>query len=55
MTAADLLIPDCPGWTIRIDEFVPGGYQLDAMHIDGRSFIRTGTDHDLLLKGTGAV
>jgi hypothetical protein len=35
---------------VEIGEFVPGGYQLEAVHIDGRSVTRTGTDPYTLLK-----
>jgi hypothetical protein len=44
-------VPDYLGWTVQIEEFAPGGYQLDAVHLDGRSIIRTGTDPDFMLKG----
>jgi hypothetical protein len=41
--------PDLPGWTYRIEEFSPGGYRLDAVHFDGRSVSRQGSNPDALL------
>lgn len=43
-------VPNCPGWTYRIQEFMPGGYQLDAVHADGRSLAFTGIDPGAMLK-----
>lgn len=40
---------DLPGWTYQVDEFSPGGYRIDAVHIDGRSISRQGSDRDALL------